>query len=93
MIIKIANKLTEFANHIDAKKLLHVGIPLTGGIAIADGVTEAAFAKPGERGQAFKKGLAKGAVYGATLSVAEHALGHPITNWLKNSKIPGTLAP
>lgn len=93
MIIKIANVLSQEAKGVNWRKLLHVGIPLTGGIAIADGITEAAFAKPGERKQAFTKGLGKGAVYGATLSVAEHALENPVGKFLAKMKVPGTPAP
>lgn len=59
------------------------GVALTGGIALADAGTEAAFAKPGERSKAAISGLGKGAVYGAILAGSEPFMNHGLGKLLK----------
>ena len=70
----VGSKIKNFMG-VHAKEL-PMGVALAGGIALADAGTEAAFAKPGERGKAALKGLGKGALYGTILAGAEPFLRH-----------------
>ena len=82
MLIKLAGmkdvgkwleaKLPNAASHIPN------GIALTGGIAAADSITRATFAKPGERKKAALEGLVQGTLYGAALSAVEPMIGDPL---------------
>lgn len=95
MLIKLANTTSDASKGVFkrigsflekkfpiAHKEIGPGIALTGGIAGADAITRASFAKPGERKRAALEGLAQGAVYGGALTLLETPATHGINKLL-----------
>ena len=92
MIVKLAGLFTKAAKPTRMKQFgkwlqgrmgsyaheVPTGVALTGGIAIADGVTRATIAPKGHKLEGAKHGLLEGALYGAALSVAEPLIGQPL---------------